>query len=1014
MTKIQRSEQDFHTLVFTDKSERQALVEAYIGTENFISIDQVKEEVDWYFNKLGLDDIYFRNLTVAAIAGHILALYAAKITAFTRNEKTIGINVEELTEDEATYINNSRAGVSTLDCEKRIDERYLDSETKYAYRLETYRSSGFVSPQHATQLRVYSVSKCHFAHPDQPESETDLQKISSTQFLERATPQTLSLFQSLIEDCVERTGPVVRLIEYDDSFEKRLVIGFKRGSTEKFFSALSDLYHYYDLFSTRKYVESFSNGYTVISLYLKHAGNKVDSLSISESIPQIVKEISLLYVLPDTPFRPFFSQCVLSVQETSYAYVAWLFTQHFLNRLGSEYQVLRELLNESDEQHIHVLDKIKKRLREHTYTRQYVLEIMLAYPELIRLAYVQFASVHHINVSSKKLRKVPSYSQMRSKTLPVLNKQELLKKIEKMVRNPNEYEILSSMCLFNEHVTMTNFYQPTKVALSFRFDPTFLPETEYPLPLFGMYFMVGSGFRGFHLRFQDVARGGIRIVRSQNREAYEINVRTLFDENYNLANTQNRKNKDIPEGGSKGTILLNLDKQKPEWPRIVFEKYIDCLLDLLIPGVTPGIKEEIVNVSGKQDLLFLGPDEGTAEFMNWASLHARSRGAKFWKAFTTGKDPSIGGIPHDTYGMTTRSVHQYVLGIIRKLELQEKNCTKMQTGGPDGDLGSNEILISNDQTVGIIDGSGVIFDPKGLDRKELTRLAKQRKMISHFDIENSPLDQSSPAGFRVLVDDDCVELPKHYGDKKIIERCLEFRNLFHLNPICSADFFVPCGGRPEAVNSSNVHTMYLSDGTPRFKYIVEGANLFFTQTSRLNLEQHGVIVFKDASTNKGGVTCSSLEVLAALTFTDEEFECMQVTKDSKPEFYANYVEEIQKIVEKNAEMEFECLWEEHAKTGTPRSVLSDKLSLSILKMKLELGQTSQFWENLVLREKVLKQALPKTLLEKLGYDVIEKRVPEPYMKAIFCTFLASRFVYQYGIETSQFAFFNYMSQFLQN
>lgn len=28
-----------------------------------------------------------------------------------------------------------------------------------------------------------------------------------------------------------------------------------------------------------------------------------------------------------------------------------------------------------------------------------------------------------------------------------------------------------------------------------------------------------------------------------------------FDENYGLASTQNLKNKDIPEGGAKGTIL---------------------------------------------------------------------------------------------------------------------------------------------------------------------------------------------------------------------------------------------------------------------------------------------------------------------------------------------------------------------------------------------------------------------------------------------------------------------------
>ena len=54
----------------------------------------------------------------------------------------------------------------------------------------------------------------------------------------------------------------------------------------------------------------------------------------------------------------------------------------------------------------------------------------------------------------------------------------------------------------------------------------------------------------------------------------------------------------------------------------------------------------------------------------------------------------MGGIPHDIYGMTTRSVHRYVLGCLRKLGLKEENVSKIQTGGPDGDLGSNEVCHS--------------------------------------------------------------------------------------------------------------------------------------------------------------------------------------------------------------------------------------------------------------------------------------------------------------------------------
>jgi glutamate dehydrogenase len=39
---------------------------------------------------------------------------------------------------------------------------------------------------------------------------------------------------------------------------------------------------------------------------------------------------------------------------------------------------------------------------------------------------------------------------------------------------------------------------------------------------------------------------------------------------YNLASTQHKKNKDIPEGGSKGVILLNFAHQDKD--RIAFEK----------------------------------------------------------------------------------------------------------------------------------------------------------------------------------------------------------------------------------------------------------------------------------------------------------------------------------------------------------------------------------------------------------------------------------------------------------
>lgn len=65
---------------------------------------------------------------------------------------------------------------------------------------------------------------------------------------------------------------------------------------------------------------------------------------------------------------------------------------------------------------------------------------------------------------------------------------------------------------------------------------------------------------------------------------------------------------------------------------------------------------------------------------------------------------------------------------------------------------------------------------------------------------------------------------------------------------------VPCGGRPEAINVSNVNQLWDTEGKPNFKYIVEGANLFITQQARLALEKRGVVLFKDASANKVRLT----------------------------------------------------------------------------------------------------------------------------------------------------------------
>src|SRR5215213_11102456 len=124
--------------------------------------------------------------------------------------------------------------------------------------------------------------------------------------------------------------------------------------------------------------EQFSNGVTVMSLYLNPLPNS-QSAPIEHTIHQVIKEASLIYCLPTTPLQSFFQTNKLSVQEAIYGYVGWIFAQHFLNRLGSEYTSLVSILDQTNPTHVEVLTKMKKRLRTDTFTREYILDIIKMY-----------------------------------------------------------------------------------------------------------------------------------------------------------------------------------------------------------------------------------------------------------------------------------------------------------------------------------------------------------------------------------------------------------------------------------------------------------------------------------------------------------------------------------------------------------------------------------------------------------------------------------------------------------
>lgn len=176
------------------------------------------------------------------------------------------------------------------------------------------------------------------------------------------------------------------------------------------------------------------------------------------------------------------------------------------------------------------------------------------------------------------------------------------------------------------------------------------------------------------------------------------------------------------------------------------------------------------------------------------------------------------------------------------------------------------------------------------------------------------------------------------------------------------------------------------------------------------------------------MTSSSLEVLAGLALSTEEYVDLMIFKDGKPSaFYQSYVRDIQEKIVENAAAEFQCIWREHARLqgSKPRTTISDELSSTLNDLQAEL-ESSDLFEDEPSRRGVIGRAIPKTLVDQVGLDTLLERLPEPYQRALFSSWVASHFVcprnyryyshtdfidtvqiYKYGVTSGSVDFFHF-------
>ncbi|BBD06897.1 NAD-glutamate dehydrogenase domain-containing protein [Desulfovibrio ferrophilus] len=546
-------------------------------------------------------------------------------------------------------------------------------------------------------------------------------------------------------------------------------------------------------------------------------------------------------------------------------------------------------------------------------------------------------------------------------------------------------DTFAAMETFVSHTLRTNYYIANRFGLSFRMDPMVLDHLPRKQGLrqdsnsrpYGFFFFQGAHFQGFHVRYREMARGGVRVVPTRTQEQFELESNRLFDEVTALAHSQQHKNKDIPEGGSKAVILLgplgDID--------LAVKSMTNSLLDIIVSDGDSPTLPRVVDYIGHEEIIYLGPDENiTTDHIRWIVARAAKRGYRWPSAYMSSKPET--GINHKVYGVTSLGVMVFAEEILKLLGIDpfKESFSVKFTGGTRGDVASNAMRIlirdygENARILAATDGHGALYDPDGLDHGELLRLSDAVLGVSEFD-------KSKLKGQGAFVVSTADPDGAHLRDT--------------LHNTVQADLFIPSGGRPDTINEKNWQEFLLEDGTPSAKAIVEGANIFISDPARDRLQEKGVLILHGASANKTGVICSSYEILAGLAMSEQEF---LAEKDE-------YVSQVLGILRERARAEARLIIREYKSCGgcRPMTEISMDLSKEIntLADLIDVGLKERYPTAQALREDSELYALllaycPRLLAERYADRLIE-RVPLSHLRALLAAFSASRSVYAEGI-----------------
>jgi len=964
---------------------------------------------------LGLPHYYFRTLSKAALMTALRAI-ATNLNWDSQGHRGLSDRSAYLEADGQHGIQMMVAGEGTREVmEMAAEERMRQRRWEYCYAPRTRYTTYIIKPEECPTVEAiagggnpFALSKANAASAFSVPHETD----------ER--------YQAFLS---RQRASVTRLVEFsavpgtDETrimFHKTIAVGK--------LAVIRRMLGEHGVPLTRAYGEPYrtpKGGVSAVcSFYVK---GSLDEATAN----RIAGDLRAVLILGENPFAPSFLRGDFSFAEMVFAANLTTFVHQFVYRdLSTDRAIMGSLQLQE------LREALSKRINDadHSeFTRRLIRETVVRNPARIKELFALFESKFNP-------AQAPSFDE---KAL-----QEKLRHFERAItiqfaEDVTGLEIMRYATRLITHTLKTNFYYQTKRAFAFRLDSRILNPVVFPGRIHGLFFVLGHYALGTHMRAEDISRGGLRLLRiTATNYENELDAANLL--NYALGpKAQRLKHKDIAESGAKGVIV-----PLPEHARDALEAiydYADGIMDLLQPHPA------VVDYLGAPEMIFFGPDEGTSSLMDAVAERARERGYRHWRTMTTGK--SI-GLPHDTYGLTSdgkvfglverhegtevqvegqtilvsKDADEIIRGIggtiatsgmtttgvmacfrtlAERCQLREEDLNLLVTGGPDGDLGANQLQCYRGRICMVVDSGAVLFDPDGLDRKALLRLAVSRHTRPRLNTTSFPVECLGPRGFIVRRTDRNVTLP----DGTLVEDGAFFHSNVLVTPenrrfLSQANIraFVPCGGLKDTINFANVRAFLAN--FQELLLIVEGANVFFDDSAREIIARESTIVqIKDSTANKGGVTSSSLAEVLTAFLLGEDYEKALVDNEANR---CRLVHELLSIIAANASAETAMLLDLHAaRPDVPLYRLSVDTSEWLLAFQERVREHLEaILANAAMVRKVVLGYVPPLLTELVGADTILKRLGtdelRAYRDAIISKKLAALALYRHGSRWDAF------------